>query len=78
MLWHGLQQRKYVECLKLALMKTKIRVWNVSLFRKNGDFVDSTQVDEKKESLAKELFYGDFEINKIKGDRLEWEEGKED
>ncbi len=54
-----------------------IKVWNVSLFRADGEFVDETQVDEKKDDLANDLFYDDFGNDKEEGDYLEWTEGTE-
>lgn len=47
-----------------------IQVFNVDLKRKDGDLVDSTQVDEINEEYAKELFYYEFGIEKREGDYL--------
>lgn len=51
-----------------------IKVWNVYLFRKDGEYVDQTQVDEKDENLSTDLFYDEFEIEKKEGDYITWDE----
>lgn len=50
-----------------------IRVFTVSLFRKDGSFIDSTQVDEENEQLAKDLLYTEFGNDSLEGDYFEFE-----
>ncbi len=55
-----------------------VKVWNVYLHREDGDFVEKTQIDEKNEELAKNLFYEQFDIPPQEGDYFEWEEDSEE
>ncbi len=48
------------------------RVWNVMLIDSDDEQIDQTQIDEKKASLAWELFK-EFGHEKKKGMRLEWQ-----
>jgi hypothetical protein len=52
-------------------MKT-VEVYNVSFFRKNGDLIDCTQIDENNEKFAWELFE-EFGHQKEEGDYLEFD-----
>jgi hypothetical protein len=56
--------------------KKKVKVWNVYFFNKDDEQIDKTQIDEKDETLAWDLFK-EFGHTKKKGDYLEWEEDEE-
>lgn len=53
-------------------MSKRKRVWNVTFVNKEGDTIDTTQIDEKRASLAWELFE-EFGHTKQKGDKIQWE-----
>jgi hypothetical protein len=48
------------------------RVWDVAFTNKDGKVIDITQIDEKKASLAWELFE-EFGHTKQKGDKILWQ-----
>lgn len=50
----------------------KIEVYNVAYFKASGEQIDSTQIDEKSEQLAWELFK-EFGHTKEEGDYIEFE-----
>lgn len=50
----------------------KIEVYNVTYFKTDGEQIDSTQIDEKSEQLAWELF-SEFGHTKQEGDYIEFE-----
>jgi hypothetical protein len=52
-------------------------VYNVSFLDKDGEQIDQTQIDEKSDDLAWELFK-EFGHTKEKGMYLEWEEEEEE
>jgi hypothetical protein len=52
-------------------------VYNVSFLDKDGEQIDQTQIDEKSDELAWELFK-EFGHTKEKGMYLEWEEEEEE
>lgn len=52
-------------------------VYDVTYFRKDGDVIDTTQIDEENNELAWELFK-EFGHTKQDGDYLEFEEVDED
>lgn len=52
---------------------TVTSVWNITYFDKDGEVIDQTQIDEKNEELAWELF-AKFGHTKEPGMYIEWEE----
>lgn len=59
-------------------MKKKVKtVYNVFYFDKDENQIDQTQIDEKSEQLAWELFK-EFGHTKEEGMYIEWEETTED
>ena len=52
-------------------------VYNVSLLDKDGEQIDQTQIDEKSDELAWELF-AEFGHTKEAGMYLDWEEEEEE
>ena len=58
-------------------MANKKKVYDVFYFTKEGEQIDQTQIDEKDEELAWELF-AEFGHTKTEGMYLEWEDGIED
>ncbi len=52
-------------------------VYNVFFFNKKGEQIEQTQIDEKNEQLAWDLFK-EFGRRRNAGTYLEWEEDEED
>lgn len=59
------------------MAKKTVTVYNVFYFDKDDEQIDQTQIDEKDEKLAWELFK-EFGHTKEKGMYIEWEEDQEE
>ncbi|HUU88002.1 MAG TPA: hypothetical protein VMX17_09635 [Candidatus Glassbacteria bacterium] len=59
------------------MAKKTIPVYNVSFFSLTNKLIDQTQIDEKDDKLAWELFK-EFGHTKRAGDYLDWEETTEE